>query len=196
MKKITKKIIAYDHLKKQLIGIVIKPGEPINEHSIAEKLNISVTPVREAMQQLQSEGFIENIKNKGSFATNISLLDLKNIYDVRLIIEKSLVEHVFEKIDKDKLNQLKKKYAEKNVKNYSRLSFSGDEIHYLIVNTFGNLELTKIYQSLVEKSKRIRNIYFSNLGKKGFKMSLKEHREIINSLIQKDPDRARKAMIT
>lgn len=195
MKKLTKKSLAYDYLKKKLITIDIKPGQPINEHQIAEKLNISITPVREAMQRLQSEGFVEAIKNRGSFATNISLLDLKNIYDARLLIESSLVEHVIEKIDKDELNRLKKKYAEKKVKKNRRLSFSGDEIHLLVVNTFDNSELTKIYESLLEKSKRIRNIYITNLENEGFELSLNEHKEIINALLLVDPNKTRKAMI-
>lgn len=57
----SKKAIVYETLKKRIISHSLHPGEPLNESVLSKELKISKTPVREAFQQLEKEGFIESV---------------------------------------------------------------------------------------------------------------------------------------
>ena len=68
----SKKSMVYETLKKRIINNSLKPGEPMNEAILAKELKISKTPIREAIQQLERDGFVENISGRGTFFSKIS----------------------------------------------------------------------------------------------------------------------------
>ena len=76
----SKKLLVYDVLKQRIITQAMKPGEPINEGILSQELDLSTTPIREAIQRLEREGFIENIPGKGNFVSPISIQDLRELF--------------------------------------------------------------------------------------------------------------------
>ncbi|HXK37219.1 MAG TPA: GntR family transcriptional regulator, partial [Candidatus Paceibacterota bacterium] len=56
-----KKVKVYESLRQRIIGGELKPGLPINEAVFARELSVSKTPVREALRQLERDGFVENV---------------------------------------------------------------------------------------------------------------------------------------
>ena len=79
--------LAYDGIKGLIIDEEIKPGELLSENWLASYLNMSRTPVREAIRRLQAEGFLDSIKGLGTFLKPLTLKDVKNIYEVREALE-------------------------------------------------------------------------------------------------------------
>ena len=57
----SKKMIVYENLKRRIITNALKPGDPLNEGILSKEFKISKTPVREALQQLEKKGLVENI---------------------------------------------------------------------------------------------------------------------------------------
>ena len=105
----SKKVIAYEALKKRIINNSLKPGNPLNERVLSEELRISKTPIREAFQQLEQEGFVENIPHKGSFVSTISVQDIREIFEVREILECAAARGSALKGEPDKLETMKRR---------------------------------------------------------------------------------------
>src|SRR5512139_4165079 len=92
--KKSKKAIVYEILKKRIIQHSLKPGEPLNEVLLARELKTSTTPLREALQQLQKEGFVENLPGRGSFVSRLSTKDVRELFDIREILECQVIKQV------------------------------------------------------------------------------------------------------
>jgi len=74
----------YYSLRKNIITLNLKPGEPLNIKTISEKLNVSRTPVRDALIKLAKEGLVDVIPQKG---TSVSKIDLKRVEEERFLRE-------------------------------------------------------------------------------------------------------------
>jgi DNA-binding GntR family transcriptional regulator len=201
MKKIkndskSKKAIVYENLKIRIIKNLINPGEPLNEGVLSKELKISKTPIREASQQLEKEGFVENIPGKGSFVSRISIQDIREIFEIREILECEVVKRAALKVDPGKVESIKKKFetesnGDKNPKDHFR---AGDRIHTFVFESFGNKRLLEYYKRLQEHIIRMRLNFFSELHQERSEQSYREHLEIMDALIAQDPQRAEKAM--
>lgn len=77
---LTLKDHVYNYIAEQIRDGSLVPGKKINENSISDKLNISRTPVREALIQLASEGLIENVPRKGFIIKHLNVDEAKEIY--------------------------------------------------------------------------------------------------------------------
>ena len=85
----------WDFLRKQLLlGKEYPPGTFIREVELAEKLNVSRSPVREALRELESHGLVKAIPRKGAVVLGYSEQDVAEIYDVRLSLEMLIYEHI------------------------------------------------------------------------------------------------------
>ena len=88
-----------------------KIGQKIKETQIAEELKVSRTPIREAFKQLEMEGLIDYVPNRGCFAKGFTAQDIEDLYSVRKALEVLAVEWAVERIDDDQLAQLKEKLS-------------------------------------------------------------------------------------
>lgn len=80
-----------EYLKEQILLEKYRGGERILESNIAEELNISRAPVREAITKLENQGIVQSIPRKGSFVVEFSKEDIKEIYDIRIILENRIM---------------------------------------------------------------------------------------------------------
>lgn len=193
----SKKAIVYEELKNRIIHNHIQPGEALNEGVLSEEFKISKTPVREALQQLEKEGFIENIPVKGAFVSQISIQDLREIFDLREILECEVIKRAALKAEPDKVEALREKFifSENNSKKVSTGGFkSGDEIHSFIFETYGNRRLIEIYKRLQNHIVRSRIHFFNQSHPDRSEESFKEHLEILDALKAQDPSRAEQAV--
>ena len=193
----SKKAIVYDDLKSRIINNLIKPGEPLNEGVLSKELKISKTPIREALQQLEKEGFIENVPVKGAFVSRISIQDIREIFEIREILEVEVIRRAALKADPERVEAIKEKFvsSETDSKKASAGLFkSGDEVHAFIFETFGNDRLMEVYKRLQDHIVRTR-IHFFNQSQSGrSEESFKEHLEVLDALKARDPVRAENAV--
>lgn len=195
----SKKAMVYEELKERIIHNLIKPGEALNEGILSEEFKISKTPIREALQQLEKEGFIENIPVKGAFVSQISIQDLREIFDLREILECEVIKRAALKADPERVEALKEKFisSENNGRKVSTGGFkSGDEIHSFIFETYGNQRLIEIYRRLQNHIVRSRIHFFHQSHPDRSEESFKEHLEILDALKAQDPTRAENAVKT
>ncbi|OBZ17318.1 MULTISPECIES: GntR family transcriptional regulator [Bacillales] len=89
----------YTALKKEILAGELQPGARLLVLEIAKKFNISQAPVREALERLKSAGFITGIPNKGSVVSNITAKEIKDIFELREIIEGFAVRQSMQRLD-------------------------------------------------------------------------------------------------
>jgi DNA-binding GntR family transcriptional regulator len=78
---------AYRAIQERLIRLDIRPGAPVNEEELCQRLGLSRTPVREALKRLEYERLIVVYPRRGTFATEINVTDLTYIFEIRELME-------------------------------------------------------------------------------------------------------------
>jgi DNA-binding GntR family transcriptional regulator len=184
--------IVYEQLRKAILAGNIKPGERIIEKEYADKLNISRTPVREALRKLEIEGFVEYIPRKGVIAKGFSFKDIIEIYEIRRALETLAVKHVIENIDDAYIDALRD-----IVKQVDVLEEKGDiegvfnickNFHETILKASSMPRLVNMINTLQEYLERFRRVTMSKSSRR--LMVIQEHKEILQAIIDKDVERA------
>jgi GntR family transcriptional regulator, rspAB operon transcriptional repressor len=186
----------FETLLSAIVRGEIKPGIWSNNKQLAEHLQISVTPLREALQDLASCGIVENQFNRGTIVRSFGPAQLAEIFHVRALLESEATRLACPQIDRAVLTKLRSQTADLMSKESSdwtdRVMKSDDDIHMLIASSCGNQRLKEEilrYRSLMMCIRRA--IAAHNFP---FKLALPEHLAIIDALLHQQPEVAAKAM--
>lgn len=181
----------YNALRQAIITCVLRPGERLNIGDFAEKLGVSLTPVRGAIQQLATEGLVEIRPRSGTFVASLSAHDVEETFIIRCALECLAAEGAVRNIKpedirrlKQLLRSLKKKIAtEEDRKAHERDNW---ELHQIIVRASGNRRLQEIYEALNAHIKIAR----IHAGERNWPMRLQEeqaeHAAIVAALEARD----------
>jgi len=197
---VNKKVRVYESLKQRIINCDLPPGLPINEADFASELGVSKTPVREALRQLERDGFVENVPGRGSTISHLTPLNIHEILEIREIIETGAAKHVA------RFNPRNEELIKKRVEHQQLLSEkSGNEeyvhewgewedVHLSIVQALGNHTFLRMYEGLLDRIKRIRNHFGQRFTPRRLNEIISEHLAILDSILEGDPDRAEQAV--
>ena len=184
----------YRVLKTEIIKGSLKPGTKLLEGKIAEEMEVSRTPIREALRELAAEGFVKISPNQGVVVSNASIEDVQEVLQIRGVLEGLAARLAAKIINKEEIKELDK-YL-KQMEYYSNkddalaLSEMDAEFHELILGICENNRLIQIRKNLSDQAHRYRIRSLSIPGR--LKYSLKEHREIVEALKRKDAEQADK----
>jgi DNA-binding GntR family transcriptional regulator len=190
-----KKTLVYELLKGRIIQNEYKPGFPINENVLCEELQISKTPVREAVQQLERDGFITTIPGRGSFVRHITVEDVREIFDTREIIECAVARRAAVFGNQDVLSQKRQEIISNLSTAEDNTEIDRDDVHVFIFKLLANQRLLGIYSHLLDHIKRLRVYFNVRFDVERARLYTAEHVEIIDSLILRDPDKAEQAVL-
>ena len=95
-----------DIIRKRIIYQELEPGQKIVEQDLAKEFKTSRAPIREALRQLELEGLVNIIPNKGAYVTGISDKDVHDIYMIRSMLEGLCVRWATEHITQEQLEEL------------------------------------------------------------------------------------------
>lgn len=185
---------AYYELKELIISGKLEANERVDEDLLSKSLKVSRTPVREAINRLEQEGWIHIVPRKGMFVNNISLKEINDIFQVRNNLEPIILEMAFYKIDRDELKSLKTKFLEFSTKQSltsqekKDLDTLDNELHLLILKNCNNNFIIKMMENVYEHNMRIRNVG-SQPPIRRFD-AIKEHINIIDSILGDNLERA------
>ena len=194
-----KKDAVYENLKKRIIKCELSPGMPINEAYFANELGVSTTPIREALRQLEQDGLVENVPGRGSIISNINSKDINGFFGLREFLECAAARRAAARADKtifkDKKAEILEYYADtenamENVYDWR----PWEDVHETIVMTLDNQKLTDIFEGLMDHIKRIRNYIGNQSTARPRDELLSEHLEILDAIIDGDPQRAEHAV--
>lgn len=102
--------IIFEKVREDILNGRYATGDKIVEAKLAEELGVSRTPVREALKQLELDGLVESLPNRGVIVKGITDQDIEDIYTIRLAIEGIAARWSVERIDPDEIDQLKEIY--------------------------------------------------------------------------------------
>ncbi|NLP18175.1 MAG: GntR family transcriptional regulator, partial [Firmicutes bacterium] len=84
---LTMRELVYEQLHNAIINGVFKPGDRLVERELANIVGVSKTPVREATRQLEQEGLVQIVPYKGIIVTELSFTQVKEVYDLRSLLD-------------------------------------------------------------------------------------------------------------
>ncbi|RAL24186.1 GntR family transcriptional regulator [Thermoflavimicrobium daqui] len=187
--RISAKEKAFNQLQRWIIDGTLMPGEKLYDAEIAEALSISRTPVREAFQLLQIQGFIETFPGRETRVTTISKKDVLKIYPPLASLQALAAEEATKVISIEQIEQLKEinqKYELSiNNQQFFRSMEIDEEFHNLILDIADNPYISDFSSTLQLHIRRLKYIFLKQqLTSKND--SLKEHGLIIKSFTERD----------
>lgn len=184
----------YDSLIELIISRVLKPGQHLVENELAEQLGVSRQPVREALQRLQTEGWVDLRPAQGAFVHEPTEDEVEQLLAVRCLLETESARLAAGNTSPTMVKQLRKVVKEgraaATANDIETAVAANSELHGLITTMSGNAVLGELI-SLVDRRVRW---YYTPLAKQRGVASWKEHAEIIDAISQGDEDRAAQAM--
>lgn len=175
-------------LQKDILTGKLKPGQKLTEQEICKAYGVSRTPVREALKQLETDGLVENILNRGAFVIGMSQQDYEDMFELRKAYEIQAVKWAIERITDEEMNRLEETfefmefYTLRN--DINKMLTINSEFHQVIYAASHNRMLRKLlssYQGFL-KYKGMESIYDDNY----LATVLEEHRAIFKAFMDKD----------
>jgi len=186
----------YKTLKDKLINLEIKPGEKIFENELAESLNVSRTPVREALLMLEHEKLVTCSNGIGFVVKRLVAKDVEEYFAIRHIIEDYVISLVVERITDaeisdltDNINKTKKVIKEGNINEIIRCE---TEFHDILYKAAKSEVLLETVYGLVDKFQLLRSLITNVPG--CVTTSTAEHKAILDVIKKKDAKKAKKLM--
>jgi GntR family transcriptional regulator, rspAB operon transcriptional repressor len=151
----------YLQLKERIISGLLPCEQRIEEKTLAVSLQMSRTPVREAIHTLAQEGWITIIPRKGIFVRSLSLQEINDIFQVRKSIEPLIIQDTFCTLDKPSLACLKDQFSsllqvEPTLSQRLELDRLDNEFHLLLMGNYSNQFIHKMMCHVYEHSRRLR----------------------------------------
>jgi DNA-binding GntR family transcriptional regulator len=189
--------MVYEVLKDRIVHNELKPQEFLNEQAICKHLGVSKTPVREALQQLEHNRLVVIIPNKGCYVAHISIDRIREIFEIRTILECAAARLTASLPDRAQLLATLKNHDSFNIKDGEQLRhrlLSGYQIHTQIVEAVGNSYLTDYYRTILDNIVQIRVYFMSRFEVKRLHETVEEHKKILQAIADGDVDSAENAM--
>ena len=187
----------FNKIHEDIINGRYEPGDSLVETKLAKELGVSRTPIREAIRQLELEGLVMYIPNKGVYVTGISEQDIKDIYTIRSLIEGLAVKWAIERIQPKELKEL-----EEIVELMEYYTIKGDMEQVTKLDTTFHDGIYDACNSNVLKNtlrnllRYIRKARLSSLRvPKRAHQALEEHKHILDAFTARDPERGERLMI-
>ena len=183
-------------ITEEIIAGTRAPGSHLNEQELAERFEVSRTPVREALRQLASAGLADLSARRGAFVARIPMARLIQMFEVMSELEAACARLAARRMSSEDKAKLAKTHAsyEKYVKspNVSEYFDASNEFHRLIYAGSKNDVLHEMAQSLYNRLSpyRRRQLALSRRTEKSFT----EHGNVLTAILSGDPDAAEDAM--
>ena len=184
----------FNKLREDILSGKYQDHEELKEVAIGEELGVSRTPVREAFRQLELEGLIQIVPNKGAYVTGITAKDVKDIYMIRSSLEGMCARLATENITEEQLEELEENvylasfHASKG--HMEQMTELDNRFHHILYEACDSKMLEQLLQDFPQ--------YVMRIGKKTLSTkergiaSNEEHRQIMEAIKAKNPDEAQR----
>ncbi len=186
--------VVFITLRKAILRGTLKPRERLMEVSLAKKLGVSRTPVREAIRMLEHEGLVTMIPRRGAEVAGITEKGVRDVLEVRKALELLAIELACERMSDEEVAELESAMiAFRNAvdKSDPMAIAKADEVyHDIIFRSTGNEKLMLLINNLREQMYRYRLEYIKDADKRN--LLLIEHENILRALKSRNLDEARR----
>ena len=184
----------FQKIREDILTGVYKEHDELREVSIGEELGVSRTPVREALRQLELEGLVTIVPNKGAYVTGITPQDVHDIYKIRSLLEGLCARWATEHITGRQIEELEEiillsefHLRKKSAEQAEQVSEDG-KFHKVLYEASNSRILEHV---LSDFHKYVQMARMMSVGAKDrAERSIEEHRDILKAIKDKDPDKA------
>ena len=189
------KDLVYERLREALIDLTFTPGEPLREAALVERFGVSKTPIREALVRLERDGLVEIAPYRGARARTYTADDLRQLYEVRELLETECARRAAEAMD-DGISEALTQNVESSASALERGDFQAvaerlDEFDELLLSQLRNAMLIDLIDRLQAHLRRIGQV---GAGEERFAASVDQHRAILNAITAHEPASAQQLM--
>lgn len=183
---------AYKIIKQNIISCKFPPGSLLNEKDLVERIGASRTPIREALNRLEQEKLVTIVPQRGSFVTAITPQIIKDVYQVREMLEPCLVSRVTPLVTAADLEGFRECFSRLVPGDYEAAIAVDNDFHNFIVRASDNNYLINLMENLYIQNDRIRAIMMRMPQRLG--ETVEEHQAVIAAMLDRDGARAAEAM--
>ena len=189
---------AYEHIKTDILTCTLQPGQQIAQNQLSEKYQVGITPVREALQRLTQEGYVNPIPRFGYMVAPITLSDVHGIIEMRAIVEPASARLAAMRCSDNQLDQIRriadKTYTYTERDTYLQFLSYNTDFHVAVALAGGNRRLADTVTKLLEELTRV---FHMSLERRDLTQEMAEaHMPLIEALADRDPDRAEAIMMS
>ena len=185
---------AFQQIKSQIVSLKLDPGAQIDEAALAERLDIGRTPIRESLFRLAAEGLLRFKAGRGFFVRDITLNDIKDLFETLLVLERAAVALAVRRITPSgirRLEQLNQRFQKAwDRHRYLDVTMANSRFHREIYAATGNAYMQSALESLQTQSQRLAYICFTRPAEVDLRThadaSIQDHRVLIACLGEKD----------
>ena len=182
--------IAYDYVKSRLLDGRYAGGTLLSENEIAQRLQVSRTPVRQAFVQLEAEGLLELYPKRGALVVPVAASEIEDVFEARLLVEEHCARRAANAgarlvADLEPLIAEQEKAVAQGAPGMAAFARADRHFHRAIVHAAGNAILTRLYDALRDRQQRIATVSLArNPG--DAERFVAEHRGIVEALGRSD----------
>ena len=185
----------FKRLREDILKGRYKQQDELREATIGKELGVSRTPVREALRQLELEGLVTIVPNKGAYVTGISQKDIWDIYQMRKYLEGMCARWAAEYITEDQLEELEEtillsEFQMKKENGYNKEQLTGldGRFHTILYEASGSRMLCHV---LTDFHRYVQMARKSSINVKArAEKSIEEHKAILQAIRDRNPDLA------
>ncbi len=189
--------LIFEKIREDVLNNVYKSGEKIIEAKVAEEMGVSRTPVREALKQLELDGLVENIPNRGVIVKGVTRNDIDDIYEMRVAIEGIAARWSVERMSEESLKDLKEIYelmefyTTKN--DIDKIFELNTKFHEVIYKSACSRYLEHVLSDFQQFIKSTRKRSLTAHGRPA--AALEEHHRVLEAFLKRDVEEAVAALM-
>ena len=185
----TRNDLVADRIRNRILRGFFKPGTKLDQANLAEELNVSRSPVREALRTLEAEGLITGIPNRGAVVTQRSLDELRELYYTRSLIEGIAIERAVPHLEDTTLEKLDGiLHSAGLLSDHGELLALNNEFHMRIYRSFPQPFLVQTIQQLRNMAAPYNSLYLDTEG--SLQSAWADHRRIFDACLKGDVEQA------
>lgn len=186
-------------IKELILANRMSPGQPIVIDKLAEEFGVSHTPVREALAMLERDGLIELNSYQNPRVASVTVSDVQDVYEMRLMVESWAVEHAAVNLSDDQIEHIKnllefarKEAAARNYKPHLQVDLI---LHETLLRSTNNKLFWSLAQRIHEHSILVRSLVEATGTAQEIEQIIDEHSVILQALYTHNPQLSRQALV-
>ena len=182
---------ALEGLRRAIIAGELRPGERVGQEDVAERLGVSIAPVREALRILEQEGQVTYLPRRGYFVTRLRIEDLEEIYELRELLEGRAARRTLPTLDDDALHRIE--LAATDCVNAAATGDVAAELeanrrfHLAMLDAPDQAHTMRVIRTLWDSTEAYRAMYYNSAEER--RASIEAHDRILAAIRNRDAER-------
>ena len=185
---------AYADIKQRICDFRLLPGDRFSESELAQTVQVSRTPLRQALQRLQREGFLLVFPKSGWQVAPLDFEVFDQLYDLRVLLETHAVARLCELEDRPALAELADVWLVKPTERElgAPVDSLDEAFHATLVSAAGNLEMVRVHEDITERIRIIRRLDFTQPAR--VETTYDEHARILRAITRRRTEEAQRLL--